>query len=527
MGRLIRFAPLLLVVAGAAMAVLLLLPHRSRPFQRADGETVELLSGLGHTSDAWDYLQLGRRLASGDGFTSLFTYPPFLPESVPAGGGEVRSFPLYWRQPGYPVLVAAVLGAAGHGNANALLWVAGLAVAFLPLATYVLARQVLSPGWSLLAALWTLLTPVALGGNAPMVATSWFALLVALLFAAAVAARRPAGWVGAGVLLGLAALLRLETWLLLPGLLLARRRAPRFLLSGLVMVGVGVLLVLPWHLRLWSLTGSPVYNAGSLLFHDTPPFPGWDASRTLAVRDLSTLAFLKQYPGAVLGKTFLDAARFGRDLILLPSPFLAPIFWLGVLRPPAGDRARRLMRGAAAATVVLVLALAPLEYSARFLAPLVPLLAVGAAHTLSRLPRYRPLLAGAATVVGLLVTVMHLPAGPPDGSAAEAAQDLNRIMALPQAGALAAGRVALADSPTVYAWIWNRPAVWAPLPGDLPEVRRLLPGSVGVFTRAGGRNDSLDEDLAAGYAAQGGRVIAAGPASLVVWPPVPPVGAAP
>lgn len=523
MGRLTRVAPAALVVAGAGMALLLLLPHRSRPFRRADGQTVQLLSGLSHTSDAWDYLQLGRRLASGDGFTSRFTYVPFLPESVPSGDGEVRAFPLFWRQPGYPLLVAAALGIAGRGNADGLLWVAGVAMALLPWAVYLLGRRVLSPGWAALAALWTLLTPAALGETAPMVATSWFVLLIALLFAAAPAARRPAAWAGAGVLLGLAALLRLETWLLVPGLLLARRGSPRFRVSAAVMLGVALLLVLPWHLRLWSLTGNPVYSAGSLLFHDTPPFPGWDASRTLAVRDLSAVAFLQEHGGAVIRKTVLDLARFGRDLMLLPSPFLALVFWLGVLRPAGQPRARWLVLGAAAAAVVLLLALAPLEYARRFLAPLVPLLAVGAAHTLTRLPRHRRLLAGAATVVGLAMTAGNLPVSAPDGSAGPAAEDLNRLLSLPQAAPLATEAVALTDSPTVYAWIWDRPAVWAPLPRDLPRVRERLPGSIGLFTRARGRGDSMEATVVADYADQGGRVIEAGEAALVEWPrrPVP------
>ena len=50
-------------------------------------------------SDFWDYLQLGRQIAHGHGFTSLFTYPIFLGASGDPGAG---AFPLLWRPPLYP-----------------------------------------------------------------------------------------------------------------------------------------------------------------------------------------------------------------------------------------------------------------------------------------------------------------------------------------------------------------------------------------------------------------------------------------
>ncbi len=517
-----RAYPWLLVLAGALVALLLLLPFRAQDFVRSDGVTVRLLAPdrLSHQSDAYDYLQLGRRLYQGHGFTSLFTYVPFLPESVPAAGERIDAFPLFWRQPGFPLLVAAAFAVAGGPRPDALLALEALVVMLLPLAAWLLARRVLSPGWAALAAFWTLAAPVALAPRAPVVATTFYAAYVAVLFAALIAARRPASWVGAGVLLGVGALFRLETWILAPGLLTAfalardRRRG----LGVAVVVAAAVLTVLPWHLRLASLTGKPFYNASSLLFHDTAAFPDWQASRTLAVRDLAPWTFVIEHPGEVVGKTALNLARYLRDMVFLPSLLLAPFLFLGLVRPPADRRGRALAVGTLVAGAALILALAPMEYSPRFLAPLVPAFAVVAALFLVRLPRYRRVLAGAAVAVGLVGLGSALADRPADGNAGAAARDLDRLMTLPQAAPLAGGAVALSDAPTLYAWIWDRPAVGAPLAGDLPRITALVGSPVGVFTCSLAPGPFVEEDLGAEYAAAGWRRFGAGCPFLMLPP---------
>ncbi len=532
-----RLHLLLLLPAAALVAALVLLPYRSVPFQRADGAWVELPAPhrLKHISDAWDYLQQARQIASGAGFSSLFTYVPFLPESVtPGGGPRVASqdpqttapaaFPQFWRQPGYPALLAGVFALSGSAHPDAMLLLQACFILLLPMATYVLGRTLLPPGWAALAALWTLLAPVVLGAREPLVTTTLFASLVALLLAAVLVARRPIAWLGAGLLLGATALLRLETWILLPGLLAAvwtSRRGMR-LSAALLLLGGAALVVLPWHLRLIALTGDPFFNATSLLFHDTRAFPGWEASRTLAVRAVSPWAFVAAHPGDVATKTGLDLARFLRDLALLPSPFLAPFLWLAILRRGGEPRRRAFLAGLVTATVAVVAVLAPMEYAPRFLGPLVPAFAVGAALGMSRLPARRGLLASAATLVGAVLLAASLGARGSEESALMAARGFNALLSEPGLRARAEASVVLTDAPTLYAWIWNRPAVWAPRPEDLPQVRALLPGSIALLTCAAGRGDTLERDLAEAYAAQGGTRAGSGCPSGVVWEEVRP-----
>jgi len=521
-----------LAAVAALLAAVLLLPYRAEPFPRADGVVVAVpaLDRLGHTSDTWDYLQLGRSLRQGKGFTSRFTYAPFLPESAPAGR-DVR-FPLLWRQPGFPLLVAAAFGVWGSADPDALLVLQGLAIVLLPLAVFLLARTVLTPGWAALAGLWSLLSPVALGVSGPPIATTWFVVLFTLLAAAVLTAKSPVAWAAAGIGLGLVVMLRLETWVLVPGLLLmlvrARERSLGARMVGTtLMVGAAILITIPWHVRLAHVTGNPFYNVSSLLYHDVGPFPGWAASRTLAVRELEPWSFLVSHAGEIARKTLLDLARYGRDLVLLPSPLLPPLAVLALLRPPREPRARALVQGGATMLVLLVLFLAPLQYSGRFLAVLVPFLAIAAVLTLSRFPRYRRVLAGLATLVGLVMLLMARPGavGHP-GPSRVAAVDLNRLLTRAEAAPLAEGVVAITDAPTIYAWIWDRPAVWAPVPEDLPRVREWLPGSMALLTCVRQPNDPLEADLAETYAALGGeRIPGEGCPELILWPSASPSGA--
>jgi hypothetical protein len=110
------------------------------------------------------------------------------------------------------------------------------------------------------------------------------------------------------------------------------------------------------------------------------------------------------------------------------------------------------------------------------------------------------------------------------GTARIAAEDLVHLMTLPEAAPLEDRAVALADSPTLYAWIWDRPAVWTPVATEVLRVRTYLPGSIGLFTRAGGIGDSLDPEIVTDYAATGARIAGAVRPQLVLWPSSPDSG---
>lgn len=502
------------------------LPYRSVSFARSDGAVVKLPAPdrLDHTSDTWDYLQIAREMYRSHRYESLFTYVPFLPDWVPRSGitarpGPVDRFPVLWRQPGFPLLVAGAFAVRGGPDPNVLLWIQGAAIALLPLCTYFLGRAFLTPGWAALAALWTLLAPIAVSPASPFVATTWFAGIVALLAGALVRASRIGFAVVAGLLLGIAIAFRFEGWMLLPALLFmlwqcvgsGRRRVTALVL------GLAALVLLPWY-RMQAQCAGEGFTLTSLLYHATDTFPGWTSSRTLAVRSLRPLEFLIEHPGDVLKKSCLDLLRYGRDLAVFPSPFLAPFVWIAVARPPA------ITRGFVYATVlaaaVLVVLLSPLEYSPRFLGVLAPFFAVTAAIGMSRFVRYRRALVVSATVIGCLLIGGGLIGRTHQGTARLAAQDLNVLMVGPETEELREGAIAFCDAPTLYAWIWGGRAVWTPLPNNVDKVRERLAGYgiVALFTRAAGHGDGITPNTIEDYVKTGGVTSAPEPPLTVIWP---------
>ncbi|TPW09546.1 MAG: hypothetical protein FD129_2172, partial [bacterium] len=129
-------------------------------------------------SDYWDYLQLGRQLATGHGFTSLFTYPIFLPWSGTAATG-LEPFPLLWRPPLYPLFVAiGLLVTNGSTWTPVLINILAHLVAIL--ATYWLALEFTGRRLALLAGLVVTLSPALLGLEEPGLATTPYAALLAL-----------------------------------------------------------------------------------------------------------------------------------------------------------------------------------------------------------------------------------------------------------------------------------------------------------------------------------------------------------
>jgi len=476
---------------------------------------------LDHTSDTWDYLQIARELYVSHRFESLFTYVPFLPDWEGDGG-----FPVLWRQPGFPWLIAGAFAIRGRADPDMLLWIQGAAVLLLPLATYVLARRFLTPGWAFVAGCWALLSPVALAPKSPLVATTWFAVIIAFLAALLVSSNR--WWLAllSGTVLALAVLFRFETWMLLPGLLLMSWLAApsgRTQRTLLFLSTAGILLV-PWFSLRTQCAGEG-FTLTSLLYHDTHAFPGWTSSRTLSVRDITPLQFVAQHFGDVAQKTVVDVLRYGRDLTLFPSPFLAPFVWLAVLRPPVEQRSRALVLGTILAAITLVLLLSPLEYSSRFLAVFAPLFTVVAVISISRFVRYRREIVIGASLVGMLLLGSSLLGRTTNGTSRIAAEDMNRLIAginsPPSLGSGFPG-IVLSDAPTIYAWIWEGQAVWAPLPEDLPRVLKLLDefGTTAVFTRAAGRGDGITPDTIEKYFLANGVVDkTTKPPLFLTWPP--------
>jgi 4-amino-4-deoxy-L-arabinose transferase-like glycosyltransferase len=328
-------------------------------------------------SDTWDYLQLGRQIATGQGFTSLFSYPLFLPwsgDSSPADG----HFPLLWRPPIYPMLVAGSFALTGGPSAWAPVLLQALGYLLAILATYLLVLEFTGRRWALLGGLVVALSPPLIGLEEPGIATTLYGALLVFAVRAVLRADTRGKAALAGATFGLLALLRGEAVLFLPAmmwLLWAGDRGDRERRIWLFLVAA-VLVSVPWILRTWIVSGRPFFGTSSLLFIETTDFPAWTSSRSVDTLSRSALLWALSEPVQVGWKSLKNLYHYLTQALLLPLPALAPFVWA------AAGRLTRVGRESAWCSAILIalgltiLVLSPLEYAPRLLVPFIPLLTV-------------------------------------------------------------------------------------------------------------------------------------------------------
>lgn len=429
--------------------------------------------GVPRWSDMWDYLQLARQIYTGHGFTSLFTYPIFLPL-----GAAGDAFPLVWRPPGFPLLVAALFpfGGGPFSGAPLALQIVGYLLAVL--GTYLLALEFVEARWALLAALVVALSPDVLGVAEPGIATSLYtaALTFGFWLATRAADRRGAGLTG--LTFGLLMLLRGETLLLLPALvwmLWAGERGDRQRRIGICLAALLVVQI-PWFIRLWVVTGRPFFSPSSLLYIDTAAYPGWDSSRRLDMLAQSPVRWALGHLEMVGAKALRNLFHYLRQALLMPLPALAPFVWAATGRLTGVGKSSAYCAAVLIGLGCFMLVLAPLEYAPRLLHPFIPLLAVVGVILLARFREHRVLggqpqvsarpvafVAAAVVVLAFLELVAGVtharrewPRTPPEP---------------PPAEALAPDGWYLGDFPSWYAWRLQRRFVWVPVAADLPRAR--------------------------------------------------------
>lgn len=451
------------------------------------------------TADLYTHLSVARHLGRGEGFLTDVAYPlsfawPFA-RTLPQ--------PLLHRAPGYPLLLAGPVAAAGGPER---------AVAAARLLQVVLLGGLVWLG----SAAW-------LARGRPGAAIGWAALLVAHplvgyavdwghdeLAAALVllacwlrhrdGARAPAA--ADGLLLGALALLRPEL-LWLPPLWWLLRRPARPRLRALAVCAVACAAVAgPWAVRNARLTGDPLFSLQAHAEHlkDTRAFPGYTVYRQLEPRPL--VATLLHDPVPVARKTWRGLAFFRRELgSFLPVPVAVALLGCGLalavrrLAPrrrvpppgawdaPAGPVADLGAVGLALAAAAGLYAV--FDHSVRHLEVLLPV----AAWTLgpwlaerpwawlaARLGPRRPappgwMLGAVGAAVGLAVALAWVrpPAGwdRAEAFAAQAAPLVAREVRLLQQSPPGVVFVQTAAAP----WFADRAAVWDPLD---PQVRARI-----------------------------------------------------
>ncbi len=422
-------------------------------------------------SDTWDYLQLARQIWTGQGFTSLFSYPVFLPLS------DTLPFPLLWRPPLQPVLTAFLFLFTGGPSLLAPILLQSLSYVAAILGVYFLALTFLDSGWALLAGLVVALSPDMIGVAEPGVATIPFtaALTFAVLLAVRGTSRRDAFLSGAA--LGLLTLLRAEAMLLVPAmiwLLWAGERGDRERRIWIYLLAA-FLVTVPWTIRNVIVTGRLFFGASSLVYVDTPLFPAWESSRRIDLIGRSPVLWAFAHLDVVVMKSLRNFYNFARQALLLPLPALAPFVWAAMGRITRVGRESAYCSAVLIGLLSFIVVLSPLQFAPRFLHPFIPLVTVVGLILLARIRerfvhegrtelsrRAAHWIAAAVLALAALQAVGALTATRRD-RARRTGPDPAALDWSAAARAVPADRFGLADYPAFYAWYTGKPFLWIPV----------------------------------------------------------------
>jgi hypothetical protein len=283
---------------------------------------------LNMDADAAHFLNVARCFARGQGFSNPAAWPAWMrPEHLP--------MPETFKEPGYPWAIAKVAPLVGDpfraGKAISL--VAGLLTPFL---AWMLARRLhASHAVALVAGLLAAANPLLIAQSVRVMVESLFAATFTLLWVllatrAEGRGRRLIVNVAAGVVAGIAFMLRAQTLLALPAivaLLFARERPARAV--GRLLVGLAAALITasPFLLRNLRLFGSPFHSDvgafGMLPYMDRLAF------HTQLIRPPGALGWALAHPGPVIATWLVSALRFA--VRTLPADLLGNPVWVPTL----------------------------------------------------------------------------------------------------------------------------------------------------------------------------------------------------
>lgn len=230
-------------------------------------------------SDVWDYLQLARNIAEGEGFASNFTYPLALhyDDSPP--------FPTLWRVPLHSALIASLFLPTGGPSMWVPTIVTFASFALTAALTAMLGVRLCERSAAGAAVILVVLSPHLLSSSLWGLTETLYTSLL-LMFAIAFLRQTPWGDRIAGICLGLSWLTRSNTLFLLPGLVLwialVETTSWDRVKRGARILGWLALVCSPWWVRNVLVVGNPFANVASYLpYTFTETWPAWTLLRTV------------------------------------------------------------------------------------------------------------------------------------------------------------------------------------------------------------------------------------------------------
>lgn len=259
--------------------------------------------GYVNGNDSYDYAQMGRELATGNGFATRQIFPRHVPFYAEHGYLKSDIWPNLHRYP-LPTIVDAVGYRLTGDPLTGAIAMCGMAYILSVVALYGFARRFTAPGLAFgLALLFASDPPVRVSSYNGYTEALAILLMLSALFLVFRRELRARECVGAGVLCGLAILNRYQAALLVPllmGFLYFRSGSPAEGLKRTAMLAVcAVLVLVPWAVRDLIVVGQPLFSLSST--RSLLKGFGWDADMMLNVPvDLPSV--LSQYGDQILGK---------------------------------------------------------------------------------------------------------------------------------------------------------------------------------------------------------------------------------
>lgn len=435
---------------------------------------------------ALDYAQVARNFARGDGFTTKLIRPLVLGDLKQP---SIDRCPEVTMAPLHPGLMGVFFKAFGATDRSAA-WCCGLWFMLTCAVTYLLALRVFNRPVAVLATIIVATDAALLRYAVSGLETSLLTLLVTLLLAVLYfhweSDRARLGLsAAAGLLVGLIYLTDYP-WiaLFIPVLILvwANAREKGGLLNALAFVIVCMIVIAPWTIRNFSLTGNLLPYRCTEAAMGTLSYPANTLYRSFAPPEFNGVV---RYAAGAPREMYVKAR--GNLMQLLPlvaglgGLFVGAFFWVAVLVPFGGEgfsRARYVLYGT---LLLLMVTLSVLGMTGRSLAPFGPVAVVTAMALFTslldrRVARMESRAQGRWRNLGIaLLLIVHLaPLAltmvPGFGSdfnqgtqLQRAAGELNTM--LPDGGPV------IADMPWAVAWYADRPAIW--LPYRTLDVRRM------------------------------------------------------
>jgi len=434
--------------------------------------------------NALDMAQVARNLSRGDGFTTKLIRPLTLAISQ-----SIEGHPELTMSPLHPLLAAGFFKLFG-ANARVMAWECGICFLLTIGITYWLAIRVFDTQVAGLAVAMAATNMTLLQYAISGLETSLLTLLVTLLFFLLFMhwkAQRHRLLLSAvcGAVAGLIYLTQYAwviIWLPAVVVIFFNAQNKRKFANVAVFVIISVLVVMPWFVRNYNITGNPLFTyrwteaiMGTWSHSGNTVYRSWD------VPTEGVLAFTIQSPREVYHKMRNSLLYLRPTVTSVGGPFIVAFFWVAILIPLGGVGFERVRKALYASFVLLIVLLSVLGPSPRLVTPLSPIVTViGLAlfcqlldRRLGRMPerernRWRALGIGLLVAVHVLPLALTMMPGFPTyyahGAALQrAADELDCFVE--------EGRPVVTDVPWVVAWYGDRPALW--LPHRAVDMRRI------------------------------------------------------